>query len=82
MLLLDQAVIWTHLGTVAKASGSSQVVDMRAEVAVLSRNVVVQGDEESVKHMHGAQISVLGATADGATSLRLDSVQIRSGGQA
>lgn len=41
-LVLDRALRYTHLGVVLAVEGEERVVDMRAEVAVLTRNVVVQ----------------------------------------
>jgi hypothetical protein len=50
---LDRPTRYTHLGVLTEAGG--RALDMRAEVAVLSRNVVFEGDEEfSDKHMFGA----------------------------
>ena len=50
-LALDRPLNYTHLGvrnTVA-GDGRGHVVDMRAEVAVLSRSVVVEGDATSAR---------------------------------
>jgi hypothetical protein len=79
MLLLDQPLEWTHLGTLVKVAGSSRVVDMRAEVAVLTRNVVVEGDAGSAQQMYGATVAVSGAQGG---VLRMEGVQVRSAGQA
>jgi hypothetical protein len=46
-LVLDRALRYTHLGVVLAVEGEERVVDMRAEVAVLTRNVVVQASAQA-----------------------------------
>ncbi|GLI70486.1 hypothetical protein VaNZ11_015368 [Volvox africanus] len=60
-LVLDTPLSYTHLGAVVQPPSSSQPalpLDMRAMVAVLSRNVRVRGDETSVDTMYGAQMFI------------------------
>ena len=61
---LDAPLSYTHLGVVvappATAAGltrPAQPLDMRATVALLSRNVVLQGDAASANSMFGARVS-------------------------
>ncbi len=79
MLLLDQPLEWTHLGTIIRVAGNNRVVDMRAEVAVLTRNVVLEGDSASAQQMYGATVVVSGAQGG---VLRMEGVQVRTAGQA
>ncbi|GIL74261.1 hypothetical protein Vretifemale_4328 [Volvox reticuliferus] len=60
-LVLDTPLSYTHLGVVVQPPSSSRPalpLDMRAVVAVLSRNVRVRGDETSIDTMYGAQMFV------------------------
>ncbi|PNH08720.1 Fibrocystin-L, partial [Tetrabaena socialis] len=90
---LDRALSYTHLGEVLTAAPPpwaqgqqgqrpSQPLDMRAVVAVLSRNVVVQGDEASAAGMFGGQVLVHSPPNLPRASLQLDSVELRRMGQA
>ena len=68
---LDAPLSYTHLGVVvappaAAAAGltrPAQPLDMRATVALLSRNVVLQGDAASANSMFGARVSGVPAAA-------------------
>lgn len=60
---LSGPLLFTHLGVVMSdlaGDASGKVLDMRAEVAVLTRNVVLQGDESSEDYMYGAQVRAFG----------------------
>jgi len=52
---------------------------MRAEVANLSRNIVVQGDCNSEENQYGAHIMMLGKSEDG-TEGRFENIEIRNAG--
>jgi hypothetical protein len=52
-------------------------VDMRVEVGLLTRNVVIQGDEGSTQQLYGAHVASMHGAA-----LRLSGVEIRRCGQA
>ena len=58
---LDRALSKTHWGTVQTIDG--RPVDERAEVALLSRNVGVEGEEASSAGGFGGQIMVMGGGA-------------------
>ncbi len=55
---------------------------MRAEVAVLSRNIVIQGDEESAATLFGAQLLVHTPRGLPRAQLQLENVELRRTGQA
>ena len=56
---------------------AGKVVDMRAQVGLLTRNVVIQGDDESPGQMYGAHtIAVHGG------NLRVENTEVRNCGQA
>lgn len=58
------------------------VLDMRAEVAVLTRNVVFQGDASSTTSLFGASIMVSTPASSPSAILQLQDVQMTNVGQA
>jgi hypothetical protein len=58
-LKLSAAMKWTHLAVVKKYAGDARghVLDMRAEVTVITRNVGIRGDENSDATMFGGTVS-------------------------
>jgi cell migration-inducing and hyaluronan-binding protein len=58
---LDRALLHEHWGTVQQIDGRS--VDQRAEVALLTRNITIQGDSLSTAGFGGHLIILPGATA-------------------
>ncbi|KAG1667228.1 hypothetical protein FOA52_009793 [Chlamydomonas sp. UWO 241] len=61
---LDTALVYTHLGVLMKSfvgDDRGHVLDMRAEVAVLSRNVVLEGDPTSEQYQFGASVMIASA---------------------
>jgi cell migration-inducing and hyaluronan-binding protein len=74
VVTLDQPLAWRHWGTVQTIAGAA--VDERAEVALLSRIVVVRGDEASETTLMGGHLIAM----NGAT-LRLDGVELFRMGQ-
>ena len=40
-ITLSQPLVYTHLGEIVSVAGETKVLDMRAEVTVLTRNVLV-----------------------------------------
>lgn len=75
VLTLDRALEFTHWGEVQRFDG--RPVDERAEVALLSRNVTVEGEEASSAQGFGGQIVVM----DGATA-RVSGTELQRVGQA
>ena len=57
-------------------------VDMRAEVAVLSRNVLMQGDESSLTSMYGMQMLISSPPSIPQAVVQLQNVEVRRSGQA
>jgi G8 domain/PA14 domain len=71
---LDKTLSNTHWGTVQTFDG--RTVDERAEVALLTRNVTIEGEEVSSRDGFGGQIMVMG----GGTA-RLEGVELTRMGQ-
>mmetsp|Transcript_4311 Transcript_4311/g.10607 ORF Transcript_4311/g.10607 Transcript_4311/m.10607 type:complete len:3581 (-) Transcript_4311:97-10839(-) len=70
-----------HLGSWATDSGNTQVVDMRAEVGLLSRNVIFQGDDVHTQaDQLGAHIML--HDPDGQAVGRIEHIEARNVGQA
>ncbi|MBM2578100.1 hypothetical protein JQC91_17470 [Jannaschia sp. Os4] len=75
-LTLDAALDFSHFGEIEAhdAGGRVDRIDMRAEVALLSRNVTIQGDADSVEDGHGGHTMVMGGAemhVDGAELTRM-----------
>ena len=69
-ITLDKVLANTHWGTVQTVAG--RPVDERAEVALLSRNVTVEGEEATSTGGFGGQIMVMGtARIDGTELTRM-----------
>ncbi|KAG2448780.1 hypothetical protein HYH02_006132 [Chlamydomonas schloesseri] len=82
---IDRQLNYTHLGVVEPIAGGAvggASIDMRAEVAVLSRNVVFQGDEDSERYMFGAQIMVNTPSSRPRAHVRFEQAEFRQTGQA
>ena len=83
-LTLSTPLTYTHLGEVVTVPGNDHILDMRAEVAVLNRNVVFEGEEASTtQYMFGAHImfstpSYHPVRATG----RFEQIELRNTGQA
>ncbi|MFK7996374.1 MAG: G8 domain-containing protein [Granulosicoccus sp.] len=58
---LDQGLNYTHFGEVQTFSNDSRTwtADTRAEVALLSRNIRIQGDEQSERTRFGGHIMIM-----------------------
>lgn len=74
-LTLDRALDYSHHGAVERIAGG--VVDERAEVGLLSRNVTVEGEAESSANGFGAQIMVMNGG-----EARISGVELHRVGQA
>ncbi len=73
-LTLDEPLAYFHQGTLMEVGGIT--VDERAEVARLTRNIVIRGDEQSDEGQFGGHVMVMGAGR-----LRLDAVELYRMGQ-
>eukprot|EP00698_Gefionella_okellyi_P011072 TRINITY_DN2904_c0_g2_i1.p1 TRINITY_DN2904_c0_g2~~TRINITY_DN2904_c0_g2_i1.p1 ORF type:complete len:3969 (+),score=910.30 TRINITY_DN2904_c0_g2_i1:483-12389(+) len=78
-LTLDHALEREHWGTFEQFDGVD--TDRRAEVAVLSHNVVIQGDTQSAQTLYGATI-LISQAGSGKGIARVSGVEFRRGGQA
>ncbi|MEJ7632415.1 MAG: G8 domain-containing protein [Rubrobacteraceae bacterium] len=79
---LDRQFQYAHWGTVQTFDGRS--VDERAEVALLSRNVTIQGEPVSSAAGFGGQVMVMDMTMDGMihhAAARLEGVELKAMGQ-
>ncbi len=58
---LDQGLMYTHFGEVQEFSNGTRtwMADTRAEVALLSRNIRIQGDEQSESTRFGGHIMIM-----------------------
>ncbi|QIN79004.1 transmembrane domain-containing protein [Rubrobacter marinus] len=72
-ITLDKTLANAHWGTVQTVAG--RPLDERAEVALLSRNVTVEGEQASSAGGFGGQIMVMGGTA------RIDGTELTRMGQ-
>jgi hypothetical protein len=74
VVTLDKALAYTHWGSVQTFDG--RPVDERAEVALLSHNVMIEGEAASSADGFGGQIMVMGGGA-----ARLEGVELTRMGQ-
>ena len=72
-ITLAEPLHFTHWGTVQTIGGGT--VDERAEVGLLSRNIVVRGDERSEATGFGGHIMLMGGTA------RIEGIELTRVGQ-
>jgi hypothetical protein len=82
-LTLDKTLNFTHLGVSIPVAGDpyGRVVDMRAEVAVLTRNVVIEGDDASEAALYGGHILVNTPRSRPRAQLQLQQIELRRMGQ-
>ena len=80
VISIDRPLQWDHLGE-TRYYGNNKAIEMRAEVGLLSRNVVVQGDVNSFQHEFGATIMMF-SPGDESLIGRLENIEVRNAGQA
>lgn len=86
-ITLDKSLKFTHYGAI-ESYGVNDLFDMRAEVAVLTRNVVIQGDKYSPATQYGAHVMLtamkmnMNTATNIITSGKISSVEVRYAGQA
>ena len=73
------ALVYSHYGEIETYGG--RTMDMRTEVGLLSRNVIVQGDWDSQRMQHGAHI-MLSSPGNNSLTGRFSNVECRFCGQA
>ncbi|EFJ47178.1 hypothetical protein VOLCADRAFT_92358 [Volvox carteri f. nagariensis] len=82
VITLDTPLQYVHLGELHSVQGSTPL-DMRAEVAVLTRNILLQGDYTSAKNMYGVQVMVNSPSyLTNKGLVRFDNIEITQSGQA
>ncbi|KAG2496270.1 hypothetical protein HYH03_005503 [Edaphochlamys debaryana] len=81
VLSLDRAMLYDHVGAIHTQPGAADL-DMRAEVAVLTRNVLFTGDWQSRKYMYGATLMVNSPRNMPRALIRFDNVEVTQSGQA
>ncbi|KXZ49223.1 hypothetical protein GPECTOR_22g814 [Gonium pectorale] len=82
VLSLDTPTKYVHLGEIHSQPGVATPLDMRAEVAVLTRNILLTGDSSSAVSMFGAQVMVNSPSGQAPALLRFDNVEVAQSGQA
>ena len=65
ILTFDEPLLYKHLGVVETFGSGSDSIPMRAEVGLLTRNIVVTGDSDSVPNKYGAHIMMHGSAYQG-----------------
>ncbi|KAG2491954.1 hypothetical protein HYH03_009686 [Edaphochlamys debaryana] len=81
VLTLSSSLLYDHIGAIHTQPGAAPL-DMRAEVAVLTRNILFTGDWDSRKYMYGATIMVNTPSYLPRALLRFDNVEVTQSGQA
>src|SRR5690606_20314183 len=71
---IDKPLSYRHFGRLQRFAG--RTVDQRAEVALLSRSITIEGDPASTRSGFGAQVMVMDSGV-----LRLDGVELQRVGQ-
>ena len=80
VITLDSQLLWTHFAKTENYGGVD--IDMRAEVGLLSRNVVYRGDPEtSSANMYGA-IIFMHSQGDDSIIGKISYIELRDVGQA
>ena len=87
-LRLASPLLYEHLGEIKPLAGGHQV-EFRANVAILTRNVVIGGDTLSVLDKHGAHImlhsrrhdSIADRSQGESLTARIENIEVRYAGQ-
>jgi hypothetical protein len=84
---LDRPLEHTHQGETLGPFGNPpfdpdfNFIEVRAEVGLLSRNVVIQGDQDSVPWQFGATVMMF-SPGDESLTARIENIEVRRAGQA
>ncbi|KXZ43941.1 hypothetical protein GPECTOR_77g37 [Gonium pectorale] len=81
VLYLDTPLKYDHLGVIHTQDGLAPL-DMRAEVGVLTRNVVLMGDWTSEANMYGVQVMAYSPPYLPRALIRFDNIEVTQSGQA
>eukprot|EP00878_Enallax_costatus_P024164 GHUV01025763.1.p1 GENE.GHUV01025763.1~~GHUV01025763.1.p1 ORF type:complete len:516 (+),score=80.92 GHUV01025763.1:1100-2647(+) len=86
LIQLSSPLQYTHLGVLRTYAGDPRqnVLDMRAEVIVLERNIVIQGDPTTSSTMFGGHVMSTWSKSPWASypTMQLSNVELRQMGQA
>ncbi|KXZ54727.1 hypothetical protein GPECTOR_4g796 [Gonium pectorale] len=82
VLSLDTPTKYVHLGEIHSQPGVAVPLDMRTEVAVLTRNILLTGDWNSAKTMYGVQVMVNSPRTQPRALIRFDNMEVAQSGQA
>jgi hypothetical protein len=80
-VLIDRPLVYTHQGDTLGPFGDGHFMEIRAEVGLLSRNVVVQGDQRSSAWQFGATIMMF-SPGDESLVAKIENIEVRNAGQA
>ena len=80
VLYLDNNLLYTHYAI--QDPYGSQSINFVAEVAVLTRNVVVSGSDEDLNELHGAHIMIHDPDSNEDSIGRIENIEIYNAGQA
>ena len=82
VITFDKPLEWKHFAATETVGTNGDFIDMRAEVGLLSRNVVFRGDPEtSLKNLYGAHI-MLHSPGDESVVGRIENCEFTDVGQA
>ena len=87
IVTLDRPLEYTHQGETLGPFGNppfdrdTNFIEVRAEVGLLSRNVVIQGDQDSVSRQFGATVMMF-SPGDESLTARIENIEVRRAGQA
>lgn len=79
ILYLDQPLEYKHYAGMPTFDGNE--INMRTEVGLLSRNIVIRGDESSISSKHGATM-LIHNQGDNSVITRINQVEFTNVGQA
>jgi hypothetical protein len=78
---IHKPLMYTHQGDTLGPFGDGNYIEVRAEVGLLSRNVIVQGDSKSSSWQFGATIMMF-SSGDESLIGRIENIEVRNAGQA
>jgi hypothetical protein len=79
MIQISQQLVFDHVSTYIPAGASTygfEAIDMRPQVALLSRNVIIQGDDSSPSQLFGVHTAAMGGGV-----FHVENVELRHCGQ-
>ena len=58
IITLDSALVYSHFAGVESVGSEGDFIEMRAEVGLLTRNIVIKGDDDSESSEYGAHVMI------------------------